>query len=369
VDSQAERIFDDAVRTGRRNAVTVEMARRHCLNMTFTEFGGRGTAEAVTGLPINTRQVGCLVAHGGIGANLDWIAGEFYEQHCVGCTHRRPTGDVPNLATVMDEQKDAAAQVEAAERAETARRHHAWEQRAEHRRGVQASSDTAMATALDDIGVLDQEPGTERDNAACDGALRRLTALAERAPETFSTVVIELALALVADVHLSELLTPLRHVARVRSECAADVVRAAPDALRRSPVEEAGRCVADLLTSRDAGQLDGAVIRSLVYLADPRSRRFGSYEGGTGDASALRAAAGAAPRAVAARCACRHAARPPTVRVTCGACRSAARTPDTKRGRDRSASCRSRGAGPGVHPRGRCGSARAGDAAESGRGR
>ncbi|MFG2387062.1 hypothetical protein [Streptomyces avermitilis] len=300
MDSQAERIFDDAVRAGRRNAVTVEMARRHCLNMTFTEFGGRGTAEAVTGLPINTRQVGCLVAHGGIGANLDWIAGEFYEQHCVGCTHRRPTGDVPNLATVMDEQKDAAAQVEAAERAETARRHHAWEQRAEHRRGVQASSDTAMAAALDDIGVLDQEPGTERDKAACDGALRRLTALAERAPETFSTVVIELALALVADVHLSELLTPLRHVARVRSECAADVVRAALDALRRSPVEEAGRCVADLLTSRDAGQLDGAVIRSLVYLADPRSRRFGSYEGGTGDASALRAAAGAAPRAVAA---------------------------------------------------------------------
>lgn len=71
-----------------------------------------------------------------------------------------------------------------------------------------------MAAVLDDIGVLDQEPGTERDKAACDGALRRLTALAERAPETFSTVVIELALALVADVHRSELLTPLRHVCR-----------------------------------------------------------------------------------------------------------------------------------------------------------
>ncbi|MGW1987886.1 hypothetical protein ACWCPJ_36465 [Streptomyces collinus] len=298
--SDAERVFDDAVRVGRENAVTMEMARRHCLNMTFTEFGGQGAAEAATGLPINMRRVGCLVAHGGASGNLSWIAGEFYEQHCVGCTHRRPTGDVPNLATMLDERKEAAARAEEAERAETARRHREWEQRAEHRRGVQASSDTAMASALDDIGVLDREPGTERDAAACDGGLRRLTALAERAPETFTTAVIELALVLVADVHVSELLTPLRHVARVRSDYVAAVLRAAMNTLRRGPVEEAGRCVADLLSLDDVGQLDETAIRSLVYLAEPRTRRFGSYEGGTGDASGLRAAAGAAPQTVAA---------------------------------------------------------------------
>ncbi|MGW5216169.1 hypothetical protein ACWEQO_34465 [Streptomyces sp. NPDC004051] len=297
--SQAEQLFDDAVRTGRKNAVTMEMARRHCLNMTFTEFGGQGMAEAATGLPINTRQVGCLVAHGGAGANLDWIAGEFYEQHCVGCSHRRPTGDVPNLATVMDEHKEAAARAEEAERAETAKRHRAWEQRAEDRRGAQASSDPAMTSALDDIGVLDQEPGTERDREACDGALRRLTALAERAPETFTTAVIALALDLVTDVHVSELLTPLRHVARVRREHAANVLQAALTTLRRSPVAEAGRCLTDLLSPHDADQVDEPVIRSLVYLAEPQSRRFGFREGGTRDASALRVAAGAAPHAVA----------------------------------------------------------------------
>ncbi|MEE4597467.1 hypothetical protein V2J94_37275 [Streptomyces sp. DSM 41524] len=298
--SDAERVFEDAVRTGRENAHTVEMARRHCLNMTFTEFGGRGWAEGTTGLPINMRQVGCLVAHGGASGNLAWIAGEFYAEHCVGCVHRRPTGDVPNLATMMEEQKEAAARAEEAERAETARRRREWEQRVEHRRGAQTSSDTAMASALDDIGVLDREPGVERDGEAFDGALRRLTALAERAPETFSVAVIELALVLVAEVRLSALLTPLRHVARVRGEYAADVLEAALNALRRGPVEEAGRCVTDLLTLNDAGRLDEAVIRSLVYLAEPRTRRFGVYEGGTGDASALRAAAGAAPRAVAA---------------------------------------------------------------------
>ncbi len=287
------------MRTGRANAAILEMARRHCLNMTFTEFGGQGMAEAATGLPINTRQVSCLVAHGGASANLDWIAGEFYEQHCVGCSHRRPTGDVPNLATVMDERKEAAARAEAVERAETAKRHRAWQQRAEDRRGTQASSDPAMASALDDIALLDQEPGTERDREACDGALRRLTALAERAPETFSTAVIALALDLVTDVHVPELLTPLRHVARVRSEHAANVLRAALATLRHSPVVEAGRCVTDLLRPHDGDQVDEPVVRSLVYLAEPQSRRFGVYEGGTGDASALRVAAGAAPQAVA----------------------------------------------------------------------
>ncbi|MFC5156026.1 hypothetical protein [Streptomyces amakusaensis] len=253
-----------------------------------------------TGLPINMRQVGCLVAHGGASGNLDWIAGEFYGQHCVGCTHRRPTGDVPNLATVMEERKEAAARAEEAERAETTRLRQAWEQRAEHRRGAQVSSDTAMASALDDIGVLDQEPGVERDRETCDGALRRLTALAERAPETFTTAVIELALKLVADVHLTQLLTPLRHVARSRSEFVAGVLGAALDTLRRGPVEEAGRCLSDLLTARDADQVDEAVIQSLVYLAEPQSRRYGFFEGGTGDASALRAAAGVAPQTVIA---------------------------------------------------------------------
>ena len=110
--SDAERAFDDAVRVGRENVVTLEMARRHCLNMKFTECGGQGAAEAMTGLPINMRQVSCLVAHGGASGNLEWVAGEFYEQHCVGCAHRRPTGDVPNLATVMDERREAVARAE-----------------------------------------------------------------------------------------------------------------------------------------------------------------------------------------------------------------------------------------------------------------
>jgi hypothetical protein len=94
--SRSEQVVDDAIRIGQENRQTLELARRHCLNMQFVESGGRGMAEEATGLPINMRQVRCPVAFGSQSMNLLGIASEFYEDHCVGCSLRRPTGEVPN---------------------------------------------------------------------------------------------------------------------------------------------------------------------------------------------------------------------------------------------------------------------------------
>ena len=96
----------------------MELARRHCLNMVFTEAGGRGIAELENWLPINARQVSSrtrqfctflrrqgakvvscpVAADNAWGSNLDVIAGDFYDRHCAGCQLRRPTGERPNLA-------------------------------------------------------------------------------------------------------------------------------------------------------------------------------------------------------------------------------------------------------------------------------
>src|SRR5438132_14225416 len=100
VTGWTERAFDDAFALGRENQTTIELARRHCLHMEFRECGGHGMAEEVSGLPINIRRVHCQFAKpsGSAAMNLEWIATDFLEQNCIGCPHRRPTGQLPNLA-------------------------------------------------------------------------------------------------------------------------------------------------------------------------------------------------------------------------------------------------------------------------------
>jgi len=180
VMSRSDMVWDDAVRMGRENQQTVEFARRHCLNMQFVESGGRGMAEEATGLPINMRQ--CPVAFGSMSGNLLAVAGQFYEDHCVGCSLRRPTGEFPNLATVMDERaaersKQATRRDAAVERARLR-----WAARTERRQTVAASHGEAMADALANIGLLDAEPGGSVDPDEGAGAQARLSALADRAP-------------------------------------------------------------------------------------------------------------------------------------------------------------------------------------------
>lgn len=159
--------MDGALELGRANLQTIELARRHCLNMTFVEAGGRGMAEAMSGLPINTRRVECPYGRGnGWAMNLEWVALDFYNEHCVGCEFRRPTGEVPNLATLVEERKAAAALADVEDRVALERRREIWRQRQERRRALLVDANPAMQGALEDIGILDAEPGADIDKTA-----------------------------------------------------------------------------------------------------------------------------------------------------------------------------------------------------------
>jgi hypothetical protein len=305
VSDRLEGELERAYALGRANRTTIELARRHCLDMAFTPFegGGRGLAEQFSGLPIDTRRVSCPVARGDMaGMNLNWLASDFYDRHCVGCRRRRPTGEVPNLASVMEARKAEAAAAAEAERQATMRQHHEWEQRAERRRAAAVGADPAMASALGDIAVTDHEPGRPSDPAAVRDALGRLTALADRAPGTFTSAVVDLAVQMAEHAGVTSLLGPLRHLARHRADVRPVVLSAALSTLRADPMVEAGRCVADLSGLLDSASLDRAAIWSLVVLAGepeddlPIRRPAGSA---ARDPSGLRAAAEAAPQAVA----------------------------------------------------------------------
>lgn len=190
--SRTERAFEDAFALGRQNHETIELARRHCLNMEFPQFGGRGMAEEVSGLPINMRRVRCPFGRpsGSAGMRLERLAVEFYESNCVGCQHRRPTGQLPNLASLVEERKRAAAAAAAAAEQESARRHADWRTRVDRRQALAAGAGPAMVSALSDVGLVDGDPLAERDEDMADAALRRLEALAERAPEVFTAEVV-----------------------------------------------------------------------------------------------------------------------------------------------------------------------------------
>lgn len=266
--SHVDRVMNDALALGRANAITIELARRHCIHMTFTEWGGRGMAEDASGLPINSRRVHCPYAQGdGAAMNLDWIATDFYEEHCDGCQYREPTGELPNLASVIEDRKAEAATAAESRRRASEQRRVQWHLRSDRRRGLVAAADPAMAKAIDDMGVLDVEPGAEVDDDMRAAALRRLNALADRAPDTFEQEVIDLALELVEQVRISCLLAPLRHLAQKRDELRGAVALAAVTTLRLSPDVDAGRCVTDFHEYLDIATIDASVVRSMVYLA------------------------------------------------------------------------------------------------------
>lgn len=292
-----ERLWDDAVRMGVRNRKWVELARRHCVNMEFVPSGGRGMAEEATGLPIDMRQVRCPVALGGMASNLPWVMTDFYRENCVGCAVRRPTGEVPNLATAVEEADAAAAAGQAAEEADLVRRRGEWQRRADGRRSLASTSGEAMAGVLRDVDVLDGDPASPATPTERDAARARAAALADRAPALFSPEVVAACLAAVSSAGAFELLDALRRLAVGREEFAADVAAASIKALKAGPVAWAGRCVAELSAHVDPAAMEDCVCRSLVLLAGaPERDRIGrSRPGRANDPTGLLAVAKAVP--------------------------------------------------------------------------
>jgi hypothetical protein len=298
------RLFEQAAAMGRRNQEVIELARRHCTHMQFPEWelGGRGMAEAATGLPINTRRVHCAYAapSHSASANLEWIAGDFYKSNCVGCPNRLPTGEVPNLATVIEAHEAEQARLAEQEQRRLTERRSAWRARADRRRVLRAMADPAMQGALADVDVLDADPSQPADSEASEAAVQRLVALAERAPDTYSTDVVE-HLAQVADqAFVVTLLSPLRRIAGGGTAFRSRVLNVAISVLRRAAVVEAGRCLVDLADVLDSHALDERVVHSLLLLAgQPEQDELGHrIRSASSEPAPLRLAADRRPAAV-----------------------------------------------------------------------
>lgn len=208
---------------------------------------------------------------------------------------------MPNLASFVEERNVAAAAAAAAARQESVRQRNRWLDRVEHRRALAAGADPAMGRAMADIGVVDRDPVSEADSAAVDAAIRRLEALAERAPELFTDVVVRHAGDLVCDHGAVGLLRPLRRLAASAPRHQPLVLSLALRVLASGPVVEAGRCLVDRRNHLSADRVDERVVKSLVVLAGgPERDRLGFRQVASArtDPAGLRVAADLAPGVV-----------------------------------------------------------------------
>lgn len=266
--------FEDAIARGKENARVIQLAHNHCLHMEFVPFGGQGMLEPTVGLPINMRKIRCIKAHGTTaGFQLGSVARQFYTENCIGCELRRPSGQVPTLAGLVEAEERQEAEAALIADAEKAEAEALREQRVRKRGALRVSADPAMGRALKDLDVLDAS-----DDERASAALRRLTALAQKAPDTFSEVVVAEMLILVG-FGRPTILKPLRILARTQTSWQRDVVDAALAVLETWAAEDAARVLVQFRNVTRTDDFTASVVRSLLYVAyGPLEDDFG-YSG------------------------------------------------------------------------------------------
>ena len=151
--------FEKAIAIGRENQEFIVLGKAWCTHIrTDRSNFGVGIIEQETGLPISGGRFACdyAASDGGVAAmQLSVSALNFYEENCLGCPHRSPSGRVPNLGTwaterraerARNEQMQAAAQEKALEEAKS---------RAEHRRLIAASLSASSQEVVNLVNRVD----------------------------------------------------------------------------------------------------------------------------------------------------------------------------------------------------------------------
>ena len=185
-----EKHIQRAISIGEANKRTLALVTNWCAHLKVSSLGRGGLVEQSTGLPIGPRSLSCphAAAHGMAGVNLQFVAIDFHDRNCVGCSHRRPVG-LPNLSTLIHE-RDAAREATAAEEGRReAAAVAALQARDAIRQTIRADLTPPSRNVIDQIEELDQD----RNNANAD----RLVETAKLAPDVFTPRLLEYAFDLV----------------------------------------------------------------------------------------------------------------------------------------------------------------------------
>ena len=273
-----------AVALGRRNAEVIELFERFCRNVRVELTGGTGTVELDTGLPIGQRSFRCKYASGTMsaGSNLEYLAVEFYEEHCRECADRvRPGLLGRDISAVADEWRaaDRARADQAAAEAEA--RLNRRDQRAARRTRRSAGQPYLSVQQLERVGRLDPPDGSP---ASSD--IEWLVRTASLGPELVSEITVDELVELAGDPEAPRavreaaqaVLVPVAGAGRVPEETAARIALAS---LAEGAGMEAGKLLVNAANAVQAGSVTPKVARSAVELAgrsgDPWARNMSRF--------------------------------------------------------------------------------------------
>lgn len=293
---------NDAIARGVEAQQVILLANNHCSNMRFELFGGYSMVEQMTGLPISMRSVRCKHVDGqsNAGVHLAIAAVQFYTEHCVGCQLRNPNGQLPTLGALAAEHARAAAESQAAAQTAITMRRDEWRARASARQRLRLTANTAVDNLIQDLDLLDPEPGIESASKDRSDAKRRLDVVATRSPELFSDDAVTLLLEMVEAAPSARTLSPLRILAGSRPDIAPRIVSTALQRLSIVTDSDASRCITEFAEFIDSGMLNSQVLHSLVRLGGAAKQSdIGFLEtDSAADPSALRIAASLVPAQV-----------------------------------------------------------------------
>lgn len=270
---------------GRRNQRTITLIELHCRNARVEKspHWGEGLVEAMSGLPIGAREIGCphAIRPSMAGMDLERTAVDFYRNNCDGCPHRDAVA-VPNLKTRVEEldrtiaaERDrvaAARATRSTERGERSRRRaesvedeprpvREWISLLD---GVDSEEIDARADEFLDVAVGGPELCTPNAAAA-------ITETAEQAPNR----------------QLLKAVDVLNAAGRIEDGPA---LGAALAALRRGPYSEAIPLIARLQEAIDPATLKPC-LASIIHLAGPQDHFGFSGAGTVAEVVGLRVAA------------------------------------------------------------------------------
>ena len=158
--------FHRHVEIGQDNQICISGMRRWCKNVEVTPEASGLYAE-ITGLPIGSYTVGCPYVSGKTGGmNLRWIMSSFLNEHCAGCPHHTPNGDVSWGQEIIDER---TVHTEQARRLSDETNRRIQEMRAELRAksaGMAEQESVEARSVLTYLEAVFSESESERDEAS-----------------------------------------------------------------------------------------------------------------------------------------------------------------------------------------------------------